>query len=1449
MGKDKKRVVERGREIERRLGITLVENMKIGDQSSLCPSRISKMGVVLYTSTTTQGISWGDHETPNNSNIPNIIINTASTYIPTIFGRKVCQHAMTTRTDTSHPEPATHIETETKGEMSKPPHEPTQEEWNRYLFKETDGITLGAKAGMKSRERKMTKLELHMRHGHIGSHDGRCVVCNLLRGSFRSIHNKTSPYIEERVGHTFCGDVITWSDRSRKGSKYTMVLRDVCSGYFFLIHAIFRNEFTRRIESLVTTARESPLFKNLKRPIISALKLDPAGEWRNDNKTFQAMAKRIGLTIMYSSPDDKRSHAHGENAVKQIEIMARSILLNRALPTSFIEDACDQAACVRNYYPLVRDCVSGDGDAHRPLERVTGGGISRREIDNRLHHLIPIGTPCLIYQPKNKSSNLQVPKARWGIAIRMDKDMPIFFCPFRGPGTQFRSKNYIEYTLGIGINFYKFLGLEEPPMPDIALPHPSDNDIDITTISQIDDMGDLVGATTYGPPPIEEVRDPSKVQQPLITITDQDGWVYEHDSSGDITKSTKRIRMESNPPDDNDEERTHTIDLGTEEAPDPTPIEPEPSMDTMERHIVNHPATIIDKERWSMNDLIGPIKAKISDYASKTQSWVIIDHEGTQRQMTISDLIREIPRIGTSEAPTSGDSECIVELFPTLEEHLRSTPMKFVGIKFWKTFDGYIPCQGTITQCYPDDNMWNAKYLDGDTEDFDIHDMVETLEKSATIKEEEDTRMSTETNPNYTCKEGENFFNVCDSIGLQIHLRKVYYAWLGDGYGQFGEGWDPKNPDRHGIYFNYPWGRGRKTIFRCGTIFPMPMGESWSKALSDLHAKGLKSNPRHEIAMATRLIEKKIIMSEWLRDAFRKEAPSGARKSKSDIIDKNTGKIKDPKNIEDAMSRPDKGLWERAIRKELDALDELGVLSHGHRLDDIRKMGITNSAVPMQLLYDVKYHPDGELDKYKVRDVVQGHKGYMRKGEHFYNTFSASPSCRTTRLLQALTIGLNLHRHAWDICTAYLWADVRDDERMPVRYPKDLRREDPKTGEELYAILLKNCYGMPQADRRYTQLRNKFILTEFNGGGWQCKKSRQDPCLFIFKSPSGHSSYVIIHTDDCDGHGENMDDLKHIANKFHERFKIKVCDPRFMLGVQRDITTNEQTMVRTMTLTQPDFINTTYNTFKDHCPTRDIHTPFPPGMVLHSLMGVEDPNKAKELIGRGYQSIAGSILWAARNCYPEASLGANMICRLMSRPTDLSWKCALHTLKYLHGQQHRGIRYRSDGNTQPICYYDASNKADPSDGKSQYGYVIFLFNGPILWGSKKHNHVGLSSTHNEYMALSQASKDIEWIRQILIEIGYPLEKGPTPTLGDNDNATLYSREDLISPGNKFIIQDYHYAKECVERGVTCPRRVDTKDNISDILTKSVTRPIITRLRPPITGYGGLLDRPPDPPRD
>ena len=78
----------------------------------------------------------------------------------------------------------------------------------------------------------------------------------------------------------------------------------------------------------------------------------------------------------------------------------------------------------------------------------------------------------------------------------------------------------------------------------------------------------------------------------------------------------------------------------------------------------------------------------------------------------------------------------------------------------------------------------------------------------------------------------------------------------------------------------------------------------------------------------------------------------------------------------------------------------------------------------------------------------------MRKGEHFNATFSASPNQATTRLLQSLVVGLGYKRIAFDICTAYLWADTRKDERIVVRLPIGLRQYNT-SGEELYCIMMR----------------------------------------------------------------------------------------------------------------------------------------------------------------------------------------------------------------------------------------------------------------------------------------------------------------------------------------------------------------------------------------------------------
>ena len=50
----------------------------------------------------------------------------------------------------------------------------------------------------------------------------------------------------------------------------------------------------------------------------------------------------------------------------------------------------------------------------------------------------------------------------------------------------------------------------------------------------------------------------------------------------------------------------------------------------------------------------------------------------------------------------------------------------------------------------------------------------------------------------------------------------------------------------------------------------------------------------------------------------------------------------------------------------------------------------------------------------------------------------------------------------------------------------------------------------------------------------------------------------------------------------------------------------------------------------------------------------------------------------------------------------------MHMVHYLYGQRNQGIMFRSNGNTEPMCYYDSSDKGDPSDQRASGGYVIML---------------------------------------------------------------------------------------------------------------------------------------------
>jgi hypothetical protein len=344
--------------------------------------------------------------------------------------------------------------------------------------------TVGCSKNAHARGRHMTDLQWHVHTGHVGYHP-QCDICRTVKASLRRSYKTVDPYHEERPGYTWSADTITWSSRSRYGCKYTTVFRDHASKVYKLIHSWLRSDLCSQIEALILELRANPLYTEGKSyKIMTILKLDPAGEWNDRNKEWNAMCKRTGLICQYSSPDEKRSLK--ENSVKQMEIGTKAIMAERNLPVDWWQDAADQACELRGLVPVTKAIVNADGDAIRPEEHLSNGRISRKECDRRLHYFVLVGTPAMVTINNTKVSNIdQINRVRWGIAVKMiNGDLPLFMDPHTG--STFRSRAYRLFEMKPGESAWSFCGAEPPRLPQTARRRPSDDNEDLDRVIDLD---------------------------------------------------------------------------------------------------------------------------------------------------------------------------------------------------------------------------------------------------------------------------------------------------------------------------------------------------------------------------------------------------------------------------------------------------------------------------------------------------------------------------------------------------------------------------------------------------------------------------------------------------------------------------------------------------------------------------------------------------------------------------------------------------------------------------------------------------------------------------------------------------------------------------------------------------------------------------------------------------
>jgi hypothetical protein len=175
------------------------------------------------------------------------------------------------------------------------------------------------------------------------------------------------------------------------------------------------------------------------------------------------------------------------------------------------------------------------------------------------------------------------------------------------------------------------------------------------------------------------------------------------------------------------------------------------------------------------------------------------------------------------------------------------------------------------------------------------------------------------------------------------------------------------------------------------------------------------------------------------------------------------------------------------------------------------------------------------------------------------------------------------------------------------------------------------------------------------------------------------------------------------------------------------------------------------------------------------------------------------------------------------------WRAAVRVLRYLKGTRTLGLVLGGTADIALKGFSDSDFANDLAKRKSVMGYTFSLGSGAILWASRRQKVVTVSSTEAEYIAASEAAKEICWLRILLRGITVPVDS-PTPLLGDNNGAHILACDPAFHARAKHIDNRYHHIRDCVEKKKIFLPHVPTSDNVADALTKALPAPVFLRHR-------------------
>ena len=232
-----------------------------------------------------------------------------------------------------------------------------------------------------------------------------------------------------------------------------------------------------------------------------------------------------------------------------------------------------------------------------------------------------------------------------------------------------------------------------------------------------------------------------------------------------------------------------------------------------------------------------------------------------------------------------------------------------------------------------------------------------------------------------------------------------------------------------------------------------------------------------------------------------------------------------------------------------------------------------------------------------------------------------------------------------------------------------------------------------------------------------------------------------------------------------------------------------------------------------------VSTPLDPHVIL-----VLKPEPEGNIGDRSnaYARLLGELQYIANATPPYIAYAVNRLASYTANPSLQHTTALKRVLRYLNGTKSHCITYKALPDKVDFFtgYADAAY-ANADEGWSTTGYVFLAGDGAITWSLKKQISTALSSTQAEYVALSEASHEACWLRNLYTELGLLKEDMPTTIKGDNDGSIALARNPQFHKRTKHIEVRWHWIRELVQEGTINVESCRDPDQTADILTKAL----------------------------